>query len=55
MLEAHHVAPNRQAEKLVSDVEAIKAQAKANKTYIEQFDGQDEIEKELRLPKPTFE
>lgn len=55
MMEAHHDAPNRQAEKLVSDVEAIKAQAKAGKAYVEQFDGQDEIEKELRLPKPMFE
>lgn len=55
MREAHHEAPNRQAEKLVSDVEAIKAQAKANKTYIDTFDGQDELADELRRPKPMFE
>ena len=55
MREAHHDAPNRQAEKLVNDVEALKAQAKANKTYLEQYDGQDAIEEELRRPKPMFE
>lgn len=55
MREAHHDAPNRQSEKLVNDVEAIQAQAKANKTYLEQFDGQDAIKEELRVRTPTFE
>lgn len=55
MREAHHDAPNRQSEKLVNDVETIQAQAKANKTFLEQFDGQDAIKDELRAPKPMFE
>ena len=52
---AHHDAPNQQAEKLVSDIEAIKAQAKASKSYIEQGDGQEDLAEELRRPKPMFE
>lgn len=52
---AHHDAPNQQSEKLVSDVEAIKAQAKSGKSYVDQFDGQDDIARELKAPKPMFE
>lgn len=52
---AHHDAPNEQAQKLVSDVEELKAQAKASKTYIQQFDGSDDLVDELRKPKPMFE
>ena len=55
MREAHHDGPNRQSEKLVSDVEAIKAQAAEGKAYVQQFDGQDELAKELRTPKPMFD
>ena len=55
MREAHHDAPNRQSEKLVSDVKAIEEQARANKTWIEQYDGNDAIADELRRPKPMFE
>lgn len=55
MNEAHHDAPNRQSEKLVQDVEMIKAQAKAGKSFIEQSEGQDGLSEELRKPKSRFE
>lgn len=55
MREAHHDAPNRQAEKLVNNLEMIKEQAKANKTFVQQFDGQDGFADELRKPQPMFE
>lgn len=55
MREAHHDAPNRQSEKLVSDVKAIEDQARENKSYVQKFDGNEGIEEELRRPKPMFE
>jgi len=55
MKHAHHDAPNQQSEKLVQDVEMIKAQAKSGKSYVNQFDGQDDIEAELRKPQTVFE
>lgn len=55
MKHSHHDEPNRQSEKLVQDVDQIKEQAKSGKSYINQFDGQDAIEKELERPQPMFE
>lgn len=55
MKHAHHDEPNRQSEKLVQDVKSIQEQAKDGKSYVEQFDGQDSIEKELRAKQPAFE
>jgi len=55
MKHAHHDEPNRQSEKLVQDVKVIQEQAKSGKSYINQYDGQDSIEAELRAPKPMFE
>ena len=54
MKEAHYHRPNALAAKLVQDVEQLKEQAKSNKTYLETYDGAEEIESEMRRGKPVF-
>lgn len=55
MKEAHHDAPAREDEKLIQNVEGMKTQAKQTKTYVETFDGQDEVEESSKRKTPRFE
>ena len=54
MQQAHFDAPNEQDQKLINDIDALNAQAKAGKSYIESDEGMDEIRSGLRTKKPTF-
>ncbi len=51
---AHHDKPNQQDAKLVQDVGEIQARAKSQKTYVQSFDGADDIESNLRK-QPRFD
>ena len=55
MTQAHHKMPAQQDEKLIHDVEQYNELLKANKTYIETFDGQKDIKDGLQNRTPTFE
>jgi len=54
MTQAHHTLPAQQDEKLIHDVEQYNALLKANKTYIQTFDGQEDIAQNLRTKTPVF-
>ena len=55
MTEAHHRGPNGMDEKLIMDTEAMKEQAKRNKTYLETFEGNNDLEDGLHQKSPTFQ
>lgn len=55
MMENHHNKPAAEDTKLVANVEDMKQQAKQTKTYIEAFDGQDEIVESSKRKTPRFE
>lgn len=53
MTEVHHNQPNQLAEKLTMDQEEANRMAKQQKSYVESYDGLEEIKEELRK-KPVF-
>lgn len=55
MLEAHHNRPASEDEKLVQNVKQLSDQAKSEKTYVQAFDGQEEVVDSARRPAPRFE
>lgn len=55
MKEAHHDAALSLEGKLTSDIEAIKAQAKQNKSYVEMFEGQEAVQDNAVKKAPVFD
>jgi hypothetical protein len=55
MKEAHHDSANALEGKLSSDIEQIKAQAKNHKSYVEMFEGNEEVEENAARRATVFE